>query len=170
MPWRWRRRLDVLADLLRQFIATGFPWNPWGSVWEVPGTIGDVFIQPAAWVGIHGLTLATLLLAAIPALHWRWRIAGAAAFAAWATLGLIRLQALPTNAVTVALVQGNVPQGQKWSQDLAADIFRRYLTLTGQGQAQAPPGPAVEIWPETAFPGLLQIDDRARQLINLSHQ
>jgi len=57
----------VLADLARQFVLTGFPWNPWGSVWELPGTVGDVLIQPAAWVGVHGLTLATLLLAALPA-------------------------------------------------------------------------------------------------------
>ena len=56
----------VLADLARQFVLTGFPWNPWGSVWEIPGPLGDVFIQPAAWIGVHGLTLATLLLAAVP--------------------------------------------------------------------------------------------------------
>ena len=68
----------VLADLARQFVLTGFPWNPWGSVWEIPGPIGDVFIQPAAWVGVHGLTLATLLLAAMPVLGWRWRVAGGA--------------------------------------------------------------------------------------------
>ncbi|MEJ0016941.1 MAG: hypothetical protein WDN25_10295 [Acetobacteraceae bacterium] len=66
----------LLADLARQFTLTGFPWNPWGSVWELPGPVGDVFIQPAAWVGVHGLTLATLLLAATPAL------AGAGASAA----------------------------------------------------------------------------------------
>ena len=44
----------VLADLARQFVLTGFPWNPWGSVWEIPGTVGDVFIQPAAWVACMG--------------------------------------------------------------------------------------------------------------------
>ena len=59
----------VLADLARQFVLTGFPWNPWGSVWAIPGPIGDMFIQPAAWISVHGLTLATLLLAATPALY-----------------------------------------------------------------------------------------------------
>ena len=39
----------VLADLARQLVLTGFPWNPWGSAWEIPeGFVGDVFIQPAA--------------------------------------------------------------------------------------------------------------------------
>src|ERR1700688_3570737 len=65
-PAGWPRALAlagawVLADLARQFVLTGFPWNPWGSVWEIPGTLGDVFIQPGAWVSVHGLTLATLL-------------------------------------------------------------------------------------------------------------
>ena len=80
-PRGWPRVLAlagawVLADLARQFVLTGFPWNPWGSVWEIPGPVGDVFIQPAAWIGVHGLTLATLLLAAVPTLGWRWRVGG----------------------------------------------------------------------------------------------
>ena len=83
----------VLADLARQFVLTGFPWNPWGSVWEIPGPVGDVFIQPAAWIGVHGLTLATLLLAAVPTLGWRWRAAGAALLAAWAAFGLAAIAA-----------------------------------------------------------------------------
>src|SRR5271166_1167865 len=167
-PSGWPRVLAlagawVLADLARQFVLTGFPWNPWGSVWAIPGPIGDVFIQPAAWIGVHGLTLATLLLAALPVLGWRWRAAGTALFAAWGALGLIRLQqTVPPQPLTVMLVQGNVAQGQKWSQDLAVGIFRHYLALTSQAQAA---GPAVVIWPETSFPALLDIDEPARRAI-----
>ena len=64
--------------------------------------------------------------------------------------------------LTVVLVQGNVAQGQKWNQDLAVRIFRHYLDLTAQGRAA---GPAVVIWPETSFPGLLDVDEAARQAI-----
>lgn len=157
----------VLADLARQFVLTGFPWNPWGSVWEIPGTLGDVFIQPAAWIGVHGLTLATLLLAATPALGWRWRIGAGAMLAVWAAFGLIRLHtpSSPPAALNVVLVQGNVAQGQKWNQDLAVRIFQHYLALSEPGLTPAGDGPVVEIWPETAFPGLLQIDEPARQAI-----
>ena len=71
-PSGWRRALALasawtLADLARQFAFTGFPWNPWGSVWALPGAVGDAMIQPAALVGVHGLSLATVLLAALPA-------------------------------------------------------------------------------------------------------
>src|SRR6185437_7646929 len=137
----------VLADMARQFVLTGFPWNPWGSVWEVPGPAGDVLIQPAAWIGVHGLTLLTLLLAATPVLGWRWRIGGGVVLAAWVALGLMRLNMPVPLAppLTVVLLQGNIAQGQKFSQDLAVQIFRRYLALTEQGRAQAGSGPAVEI-------------------------
>jgi apolipoprotein N-acyltransferase len=176
-PAGWPRVLAlagawVLTDLARQFVLTGFPWNPWGSVWEMPGILGDIFIQPAAWIGVHGLTLATLLLAAMPALGGRWRIGGAVVLVAWAALGLLRLdQPLPPpTPLKVMLVQGNVAQGQKWNQDLAVRIFRHYLELTEQGRTQAGDGAVVAVWPETAFPGLLQIDENARRAIEQANQ
>jgi apolipoprotein N-acyltransferase len=153
----------VLADLARQFALTGFPWNPWGSVWELPGPVGDVLIQPAALVGVHGLTLATLLLAATPLLRWSWRIAGVVLLSAWVAFGVVRLpRTVPPLPLTVVLVQGNVAQGQKWNQDLATHIFEHYLELSREGRSA---GAAVEIWPETAFPGLLGIDAQARRAV-----
>ncbi len=46
-----------------------------------------LFIQPAAWVGVHGLTLATLLLAGAPLLGWRWRGARSRCSSIWAAAG-----------------------------------------------------------------------------------
>jgi apolipoprotein N-acyltransferase len=153
----------VLADLARQFVLTGFPWNPWGSVWAIPGPVGDVFIQPAAWIGVHGLTLATIWLAALPVLSVRWRTAGVVMVAAWAAAGLYRLSAsISPQPVTVALAQGNIAQGQKFDQAFMVRIFRHYLDLTEQG---ARAGASVTVWPETSFPGLLDLDKAARDLI-----
>jgi apolipoprotein N-acyltransferase len=81
----------VLADLARQFVATGFPWNPLGSVWAFPGRLGDIMLQPAALIGTHGLTAATLLLAALPLLGWAWRACGLAALVLWIGYGVIRI-------------------------------------------------------------------------------
>ena len=177
MAWRarpgWRAALTlagawVLADLARQFVATGFPWNPLGSVWEFPGRLGDIMIQPASLVGVHGLTLATVLLASLPVLGWAWRAGGRGAAGA-----VVRLRHGPASTsrcrlapdLTVLLVQGNVAQGQKWDRALMVSIFRRYLDLTRQAVAQAGGHPAVVVWPETASPALLQTDAQARELI-----
>ena len=157
----------VLADLARQFIATGFPWNPWGSVWEFPGFVGDVMIQPAAWLGAPGLTFMTVLLSGLPTLSWRWRGFGAAVLIGWITLGFARLAVPlpPPPDLRVVLVQGNVPQGQKWDRALVMQVFDRYLALTREGIARAGGKPAVVVWPETASPFLLQTDVAARQEI-----
>jgi apolipoprotein N-acyltransferase len=157
----------VLADLARQFIATGFPWNPWGSVWEMPGVLGDAFIQPAAWVSVHGLTLATLLLAATPLLGRRAMAVGAVALVAWGGAGLWRLgQPLPVPpGISVVLVQGNVAQGQKWDRAFVNETFGRYLALTRDGIALAKGKPAVVVWPETASPYLLDAQPGAREAI-----
>ena len=158
----------VLSDLARQFALSGFPWNPWGSVWEFPGHLGDIFIQPAAWVGVHGLTLLTVLLAGVPLLSWAWRGGAVALLGAWAVVGIVRLGTPaipPPERVTAVLVQGNIPEGLKWDPRVAAEIFRRYLILTEEGVAAAGPGRKVVIWPETASPYLLGRDAVARHYI-----
>ena len=168
----WRMALTlaggwVWSDLARQFVATGFPWNPLGSIWELPGRAGDILIQPAALIGAHGLTFVTILLAATPLLGWRWRLGGMGLLALWCGFGIVRLNepVPPGPDVTVLLVQGNVAQGQKWDQSIMVAIFRRYLSLTRDAVAQAANTRAVVVWPETASPALLQTDAAARALI-----
>ncbi len=168
----WTRVLALagawgLFDIARQFVATGFPWNPLGSVWAIPGWAGDVMIQPAAWVGVHGLTLATVLLAGAVRCGRNGMIACLAAVLVWAGVGAWRLaQAVgPADGTTVIIVQGNVPQGQKWSRDRAVGIFRHYLTLTAEAVARAGDRPVVVVWPETASPFPLEIDQAAREAI-----
>ena len=171
-PPGWSRVLVLagswtLMSLLQQFTATGFPWNVFGSVWGVPGVIGDVMIQPAALVGVHGLTLATLLLACTPALGRRAMAGGLAVLVLWGGFGLWRL-AQPAGAapgLAVVLVQGNVAQGQKSSRAFAVDMFDRHLALTAQGVARAAGRPTLVVWPETASPFLVQSDAAARAAI-----
>ena len=175
-PSGWRQVFTLagawtLSDMARQFVATGFPWNPMGSVWAIPGWAGDIMIQPAAWVGVHGLTLMTLVLVAAPSLSQRGRAAALAGFALWAGGGLMRLEtpvAAGATQPTVVIVQGNVPQGQKWNRALVNAIFDRYLMLTEDGLRQAGTGPAVVVWPETASPFQLQTDANAREAIGQS--
>ena len=161
----------VLFDLARQFVGTGFPWNPWGSVWAVPGGFGDVMIQPAAWVGTPGLTLLTVLAAALPWLGWRCGMASLAGLVLWAGAGLWRLRE-PDPAgpgITAVLVQGNLVHGSLRDRTTAEAAFRRQLQLSAEGVAQAGARaggrPSVVIWPESAGVYLLEEDAGAREAI-----
>ncbi len=176
VPKGWPRVLALaggwtLADLARLFVLSGFPWNRWGSVWAVPGRIGDVMIQPAVLAGVHGLSLATLLVALSPALGRRGMVAGAALLLAWAGFGLWRLDAPPPPAqgIGVVLVQGDVPEQEVLTRAAALATFTRYLDLTRQGVAEAAQrgsGPkVVVVWPESASPFLLETDAAARAAI-----
>jgi apolipoprotein N-acyltransferase len=165
----------VLGDLGRQFALTGFPWNPLGSATEMPGLLGLVFMQPAAWVGVGGLTLITVLLACTPALGRRAVAAALAGLCLWIAIGttLLHRRAGPPPGLTVALIQGNVSeiehrdhwQDRAWTEA----IFERHLTMTRQAVAQAaraaPGTPILVVWPETASPYWLQQDAHARQAV-----
>ncbi|WP_246401515.1 apolipoprotein N-acyltransferase [Gluconacetobacter dulcium] len=176
-PAGWRRLLAfaglwTLFDMARVFIFSGFPWNPLGTTWELPGRLGDVMIQPAAWIGVDGLTLCTVLLALLPQAGRRGVLALVAGLAVWGLAGWGRLALTPLPAgrnPMVVLVQGNVPETEKIGGRDNVAIFRRYLALTRSGIADALPEtggrPLVYVWPETAFPGLLAEDDIARRMI-----
>jgi apolipoprotein N-acyltransferase len=176
MPAGWRRvavlaAFWVIGDLARQFALSGFPWNLLGSVWEMPGLAGDIFIQPAAWFGAHGLTLLTVVLAATPTLGRRGRIAGLCLITIWGLAGGLRLWlAVPTPqtpaGLSAVIVQGNVPEAEHrdhGAEPAWADrIFNRYLALTRAGMREARGHPAMVIWPETASPYPLAQDRGAR--------
>ena len=176
----WRRVATlagawVLFDLARQFVGTGFPWNPWGSVWAVPGAFGDTMIQPAAWIGTPGLTLLTVGAAGLPWLGIRGALLAAAGLVAWAAAGTWRLHDPdpPAPGLVAVLVQGNVVHGALRDRASAEAAFNRELTLTAQGVAQAAarsaarPGaaPSIVIWPESAGIYLLEQDPAARAAI-----
>ena len=123
-------------------------------------------LQLAAWVGAPGLTLLTLLLAMAPALGRRGLAGGGALLAAWAGFGALAARTAEVPAapgVQVVLVQGNVPQGQKWDQAFASSAWNRYLRLTRAAVAAAPPGALAVVWPETASIYPLQPYPEARE-------
>lgn len=157
----------VLADIVRQYLGTGFPWNPWGSVWAIPGVAGDTMLQPAAWIGTPGLTFATVLMASLPTVGVRAAIAGCVVLAVWAGFGTWRLAepAPPPPGLDIVLLQGNVPQGEKWNRAIAMTTFEKYLRMTREGVGRTAGRKTVVVWPETASPFLLDADPAARAAI-----
>jgi apolipoprotein N-acyltransferase len=162
--------LWTLGDLARQFVASGFPWNPWASVWAIPGPLGDIMLQPLAWIGTPGLTLVTVFVAGLPSLGRRGWMALAAAMLLWAGLGAFRVseRPLPAPELHVVVVQGDIPEGEKWSAERAEQILDRYLLLTAEAIAKVGPGKAVVVWPETASPYPLEEAAMLRSIIAAS--
>ena len=65
--------------------------------------------------------------------------------------------------VTVAVVQGNIPQGRKWERSHVPTILERYASLTRQAVGDAP---SLIVWPETAVPGDVQRHPQLREYVS----
>jgi apolipoprotein N-acyltransferase len=170
---RWRltgsARILTLAvawaatEWLRGHALTGFPWNLLGYAWSggFPGALA--VLQVTSIVGIYGLSLLTVLIAALPARLGDFgdRKAGAvvAAFlllAVPAAAGAWRLVDGPRRdvaGVTLRLVQPSIPQRFKNDRNALAANFQRLLALSA-----APGADRVSaiIWPEAAAPPFLE--------------
>ncbi len=150
-----------LADLLRSYLFTGFPWALPGHVlidtWALPS---------ASWLGAHGMGAAILLGAALVARGGAARVAGGLAlWAAPFAIGLALPGAPPPapGAPVVRLVQPNASQDVKWDAAWIRVFFDRGLEQT----AAAPAGtrPAAIVWPETSLPELLDRSEGSRSMI-----
>jgi apolipoprotein N-acyltransferase len=140
-------------EWLRGWLFTGFPWVSLGysqARW-LP------IAQTASLVGVFGLsTLIVAVNVALFTLLQRGRrapaawlvLAGTVALGVWGTWRLGRAPE-STASIRVGIVQGNVPQDQKWSRDLAREIFSRYLRLSREAAAR---GARLIVWPESSTP------------------
>ena len=153
----------IAAEMLRGMMFTGFPWNLLGTVWA----FASLPAQAAAWIGVHGLSLATVLLALAPLSGRRGWLGAGAVLTAFALFGLLRLwpEEPEPHPIALVLVQGNIAQEAKWREETRVPIFQRYLALTADGiriaRQEAPGHRPVVIWPETASPFLLVNDPEA---------
>jgi apolipoprotein N-acyltransferase len=159
------------ADWLRGHILTGFPWNLWG--YALAGN--DALAQSASLFGIYGLTLLTLLIAASPAAlagsrarersrGWLLPVLCVILLGAGWSWGAVRLggaTAETVEGVRLRIVQGNIPQADKWKPEHREWIFDRLLTLsrTAAGSDAEPESPTHIIWPETAVPVLFMLNE-----------
>ncbi|GJE77721.1 apolipoprotein N-acyltransferase [Methylorubrum suomiense] len=160
------------AEWLRGHLFTGFPWNTLGmalgsNLWTM---------QAASLVGLYGLTLLAVAIAAAPATlatgtTTRGRFAPA--LAALATLALLagygaaRIPSSPDPTVAgvrLRLIQPNVPQDARFRADMRDEIVGKYLEMSDR--ALSPERTGISdvthlIWPESAFPFLIQRDPQA---------
>lgn len=140
--------LWVLGEWLRSWVLTGFPWLFTGYAF-----IDTPLAGYAPVFGVFGVSLIAVFTALAIfrtlAQPRRWRPMAAAALL-WA--GGFGLQFLhwthPTgDSLSVSIVQGNIPQEEKWQlewRDKTVDIYRQ-LSKTEWGRD-------LVIWPEAAVP------------------
>ncbi len=161
-----------LSEWLRGHLFTGFPWNGLGmalgqNLW---------LMQASSWFGLYGLTVIAVALAAAPATLADAGEGGARAAPSLAALaGLALLAAagyarVPTAAVPdvpgvrLRLVQPAIPQDARFNPRNRDGILGRYLGLSDSATGPEARGLADVthlIWPESAFPFLIQRDPRA---------
>jgi len=144
--------LSVAVDHLRSFAMTGFPWATLGYALHADRWL----LALAPFAGVYALCFAAVLGGASLAALWGGRRrAGAVGLAALAALhglgaALAGIERVPGEPVTVALAQGNIDQGSKWSPEWAERTLAIYEELTRSAAAR---GAALVVWPETAVPG-----------------
>ena len=143
---------------------TGFPWLSLSAAFAP----WPVAVQGASILGVYGLSGVYVALAVGLLLQSTYR----SVF--WFTLGLaglligfgvVRMHTLPLQPgdFRVAVVQGNVDQGEKWVPEYQFRIARKYAIITLEGMAENKP--ALVIWPETAMPFYLQDDSKLSRVV-----
>lgn len=143
----------VSTEWLRGWLFTGFPWLTIGTS-QVDGPLGGY----APYVGAYGTSLAVCLAAAalarmLDARSMRPRILAVAGIVAVFALAFAaRLPEFTRPAgppVTIALLQGNVPQEMKWRDEVRDKQLEAYRRMIFDADAR------IVVIPETALPAFL---------------
>ena len=161
----------LLAELARGTWWTGFPWGGSGYA-HVDGPLAVL----ARTVGVYGISLAAAVLAMLLVQarrtdwhQWRVWLLGGVLLAGWAGLAWQRDCALhgcanqlltpPTAAIRLALLQGNIPQDEKFQPGTGVPLALRWYA---QALAEAPadlviaPETAIPLLPQQLMPGYLE--------------
>lgn len=139
----------ALAEWLRGWVLTGFPWLAIGYSQTPPSPLAGF----APLLGVYGLGLLAGLLAALVALGWRkpahWAIV-ATLLAAGAGLRGVAWTEPVGEPLTVSLLQGNIPQSIKWDPERLPLSMETYTRLAAEHPAR------LTVLPETAMPLLFE--------------
>jgi apolipoprotein N-acyltransferase len=161
--------LWVALDWVRaHFVFGGFPWSTLGYALhqDVPllawmrwtGVYGLSFLAVATGIAIARVVLdrsrartrdLAITLALVALAHGVGAAMGGAGLASPAT-------------VRIAAVQGNIDQGRKWDARVRDEVMETYLRLSGDAVDR---GAEWIVWPETAVPGLVEVDPVLRDRI-----
>jgi apolipoprotein N-acyltransferase len=164
----------TLMEWVRAWAFTGFPWNLIGSVWA----FSDAMLQAASVIGAYGLTLVTLVAAAMPAVltrpgvhrdtrRWLPLLIAILPLPLMFVYGQARTAALGETGVVegieLRLVQGNIPQNLKWRREL---VDQHLLSQIRLSRSAGNPPPTHVFWSEAAAPLFLSQDPERLRMIS----
>ncbi len=156
------------AEWLRGHVLGGFPWNSFGYALASMPAIA----QAAAFVGLWGLTLLTLVTLASPAVladgheatrrPWFAPLLAVFVLGALALFGAHRLATIEVGmveGVRLRIMQPNLPQDEKFRTSAKQAVMDRYVSMSDR--ATGPDTQGVRdvthlFWPESAFPFFLE--------------
>lgn len=151
--------LWTLQEWLRSWLLTGFPWLQLGDAHTETWLAGY-----APVIGSLGVSFLVLLIAYSVFLAWTnpaKRYLSLASIPVIFVFGFVLQQVSWTQAkaapLSVALVQGNIPQDVKWNRQWADKIVGTYKTLTEDQWGQD-----LVVWPEMA---ITQFKHRSPELL-----
>lgn len=158
--------LFVALEYVRGHFLTGFPWALLAhSQYDNPPVI-----QIASITGTAGVTfLIVLVNSAVARSILTFRTGGgfrpilptcaigiAVLNIVWGNMEINKIKMSGGRDVKVAVIQGNVEQGMKWSPEHKNKIMEKYFQLTREAVKEKPD---LVVWPETAVPFFYGTDD-----------
>lgn len=153
-------------EYMRTYAFTGLPWGVLGVTQHRAVRL----IQFASVTGVYGVSFLVVLVNAAlydcAVRRGARRFAGPVAALLAASLALVHGGwwmgggAVLVETVRVAIVQGNVPQEEKFGEGFAREIIERFHRLT-RGVKGAEPD--LVVWPETSVPGYYWYDPLLRR-------
>ena len=167
----------VFSEWLRTFIGailpgTGFPWLLIGYTQLYSPLKGFAPI-----LSVYGVSFATLIVSGLSVNAYRNHLSSfklylhlltiIIIFIVGAALSMIPWTHATGKPISVALVQGNIPQSLKWSPDYLDSTLKRYMDLSQPYWGKT----NLIVWPEAAIPSTLQevspfinaLDEKAQQ-------
>jgi len=156
----------VLGEWSRSRIFTGFPWLNIGY-----SQIDSPLAGLAPIVGVYGVTWVTVFTSGLLVMIFHGKradkiLACVAGGLLWVGTGQLYMMNWTdaSGTISVALIQGAIPQKLKWKPELRQQSFDLYLELTRPYRDSD-----LVIWPETAVPALYQqAEDLTDQLQELT--
>jgi apolipoprotein N-acyltransferase len=130
------------SDWLRSWIFTGFPWLAAGYAQTPPSPLAGF----APLIGVHGLSLLAVLSGTLLLCRWRGALVVGAVLLAGFALRQVAWTMPDGEPITVALIQGNVPQEMKFRPETLIRTLDLYHELVAAHPAQ------LTLLPETALP------------------